>query len=161
MTIIKIRRRTRAGVITWHSMLVDDADAEQVRGWQPSLRGNGYATSSTIREYIHRLLMNAQRGDCTDHINGNRLDNRRSNLRIVPYKVNHANQRVLRSDNTNGLRGIRHGGLRYPRNPWIVQLSIDGKMTHVGCFSTLIEARQARQRAELSHFGELCPQVAS
>ena len=36
--------------------------------------------------YMHRLLLNAQKGDTVTHINGNSLDNRRENLLLIPKK---------------------------------------------------------------------------
>lgn len=43
------------------------------------------------RQYLHRVLMNAKKGQIVDHINHNTLDNKRENLRIVTFAENRKN----------------------------------------------------------------------
>src|SRR5688572_19518259 len=54
----------------------------------------GYAVVSIKGEktLLHRLIMNAQKGEIVDHINHDRLDNRRENLRIVNKSLNNYNR---------------------------------------------------------------------
>lgn len=61
-------------------------------------RIDGKMPKKTIR--FHRLVIGAKDGEIVDHINRNRLDNRRSNLRIVSHRDNCAN--CDRSDNSKG-----------------------------------------------------------
>lgn len=52
-----------------------------------SLSNDGYATHYKVG-MIHRWIMDAPKGLQVDHVNKNRLDNRRSNLRLVTHKEN-------------------------------------------------------------------------
>lgn len=55
--------------------------------------------------FMHRVLLNPPKDKQIDHINGNGLDNRRMNLRIVTASQNNHNSRI-RKDNTSGYKGI-------------------------------------------------------
>lgn len=57
------------------------------------------------RDRLHRLIIGARPGEITDHINRDKLDNRRSNLRIATRSGNGANSKN-RSHNTTGYRGV-------------------------------------------------------
>ena len=85
-----------------------------------------------------------------DHIDGNGLDNRRSNLRKCNNSQNHMNQRPVKN-NTSGCMGVyfdkRH-------NHYDVFINVDRKRFYGGCFRTFEEAKQARIEMEIEHFGE-------
>lgn len=72
--------------------IVDESDYEVLSKQKLHLDGKGYAANAKS-ESIHRMLMNAQRGQIVDHINGNKLDNRRANLRIATAKQNGQNRK--------------------------------------------------------------------
>lgn len=55
--------------------------------------------------YLARIIMNPPKGMIVDHINGNTLDNRRKNLRIITRQQNTWNQKI-RITNTSGYRGV-------------------------------------------------------
>jgi len=91
-----------------HHILIDDEDFERVSqyrwGMYPSCRYvtatiNGKTTS------IHRFVMNAEQGQYVDHINGDRLDNRKSNLRFCSHRANTQN-RKLNKNSTTGIKGV-------------------------------------------------------
>jgi hypothetical protein len=56
--------------------------------------------------YMHRLVMNAPAGRDVDHINGDKLDNRTSNLRVVDHKVNMNGFMKVDKRNSSGVRGV-------------------------------------------------------
>jgi hypothetical protein len=75
-----------------------------------------------------------------DHINGDRADNRISNLRCVSRSVNMQNQRKPRSNNNSGLLGVSWVA---SRQLWVAQINIFGKQTHLGRFRDKDEAHEA------------------
>jgi hypothetical protein len=71
--------------------LIDPDDWEKVKYWSWSLSCNGYAQGGP--GLMHRAVMGVtHRLDTVDHINRNRLDNRKANLRVVPHAVNCRNK---------------------------------------------------------------------
>jgi hypothetical protein len=56
--------------------------------------------------YLHRLIVGARPNEIVDHINGNPLDNRKCNLRIVDSATNSAGARKVNSNNKAGIRGV-------------------------------------------------------
>lgn len=141
--------------------LVDEADYERVIGL-----GSWYVlTSNSDRCYamrhlsrngkpqkailMHRFILQATPDQEVDHINGNGLDNRRSNLRFVTRSINVANSK-LRSDNRSGCRGV---SFRKDRRKWVAQITIDGAAYFLGFFATVSEAAAAYRDASKSWLG--------
>jgi hypothetical protein len=142
-----------------HETLIDEATWQTVRNLTLYRGTNGYVYYSTwengrsVPRTLHALLMCAPPGMHTDHINGDKLDNRLANLRIVTPSVNQANRRRLNRNNRSGTRGVhqnKHGS-------WVAQIMVDRKARYLGSFPTREEATEARRAAELEHYGELCP----
>lgn len=137
--------------------LVDDADYEKVsarkwhqvsRGYVKSNRylGGGIHNQKTESIALHRFIMDAQKGQSVDHINGDKLDNRRSNLRFCTQAQNVHNSKLSKL-NTSGYKGVfwtKHAKL------WRVRV---GKK-HVGYFSDKIEAAKAYNVKAIELFGE-------
>lgn len=73
-----------------------------------------------------------------DHINGNRTDNRPSNLRLCTNKQNLLNTRTP-SHNTSGIKGICFTLCRSKVKPWIARY----KNKYLGRFATKEEAANA------------------
>jgi hypothetical protein len=82
-----------------------------------------------------------------DHINGDRIDNRISNLRVTDKGGNARNAR-LRSDNTSGQPGVTWCD-RDKR--WNASISNNGKRCHIGNFLSKDDAIKARKEAEVKH----------
>ena len=100
--------------------------------------------------YMHRLIMGLTRGDkrCIDHINGDVLDNRRSNLRVCTRQQNACNKRN-KALPKSGFRGVRK-----QHNRWQAILTKSGKTHIIGSFADVIEAAKAYDKAAVSFFGE-------
>lgn len=116
--------------------------------------GYAYANSTENKGSVsmHRLVMGCQRFDekYVDHINHDRFDNRKHNLRICTNFQNNANK-GLRKDNTSGYTGVV---LDKRTNKWIAQIIIDRKHIHLGVFKEKEDAIKARKEAEEKYYGE-------
>lgn len=130
--------------------LIDLEDVEKVRNYKWSMNGKGYVTSNTPQVILHRLIMDYPEDMMIDHINHNRLDNRKSNLRICTQQQNNMN-RTMNSNNTSGIAGVSwHKGNR----KWGAKIQVAGKQIYLGYYQTKEQAVEARRRAELEYFGE-------
>ena len=98
------------------------------------------------RMTLHRFLMDALPGQLVDHINGDGLDNRRSNLRLVSPEQN---QRNRRSRNGRAYKGIT----RTPSGQWRARIEVEGRSRHLGVFETPEEASFAHHKASVELFG--------
>jgi hypothetical protein len=78
-----------------------------------------------------------------DHIDGNRSNNRLSNLRDVSQAMNIQNERKPRSNNKSGFLGVKAN-----RGLWKAEISIDGKTKFLGRFKTPEEAHQVYVEAK-------------
>lgn len=144
--------------------ILDAEDADLVLGYGWYRTANGYVGAMTKDRagkrkllLLHRLLTGEPSGVHVDHINGDKLDNRRCNLRIATYQQNQANRRRLSRSNTSGIRGVQYVPGLSASKPWRAQITVDHKNIHLGLFATSAEAVDARRCAEMAHYGELCP----
>ncbi len=136
-----------------------------VRDWSPKKVGDR-AGSSDGRNYrkirvgghqywAHRLAWLWVHGElppngvAVDHINGNRDDNRISNLRLATSSQQMCNTRI-RSDNTSGVKGVS----RHFRGKWAAEIKMNGKKKFLGLFDDLQSAARVRKAAEERYHGE-------
>lgn len=82
-----------------------------------------------------------------DHINGNGVDNRISNLRSVTHSENSKNRR-LQSNNVSGACGVYWNKAM---GKWVAFLNVDLKRVYLGCFTVINDAIAARRAAEIEH----------
>lgn len=100
---------------------------------------------------IHRLVMGEIDGDLVvDHIDGNPLNNRMSNLRLATSSQNAMNSRIS-SDNSSGVKGV---SFDKSMSKWQAYINIDYKKINLGYFSCLENAAKARKDAEIKYHGE-------
>lgn len=106
---------------------------------------------------MHRVIMNVTDPKChIDHINGDGLDNRKENLRMVTNHQNRLNSRTYKT-NQAGYKGVSPiqtvTGLR-----WRSTITLNGTQHHLGCFDTPTEAALAYDLKSLELFGDYaCP----
>lgn len=94
---------------------------------------------------MHRLIAGAKPGQIVDHANGDRLDNRRANLRICTHAENMRNSRGKR----DGLKGVTPRARKF-----LAGICVAGRTIRLGSFATAAEAALAYDAAALRHFGE-------
>lgn len=129
-----------------------DADAVLARNWRPDkdgyvIAGGGRNNRPTVK--LHRVLMDAPAGIEVDHINRDKLDNRRCNLRLVTHAENSRNL-DKRSSNTSGFKGVNLHHGKY----WRAVIRVNYRQKHLGYFGTPEEAAMAYDTAAREHFGE-------
>lgn len=128
-------------------VLLDVEDYEQLKGFSWCLSSGRYAGRFTLKDgkrtgiLMHRVITNPPKGMVVDHINGNMLDNRRSNLKVCTQYENVIKQR-MNSRNTSGHRGVTWDG---EREKWLAQTHIGGRHIFIGRFKTKEEAIDAHQ----------------
>ncbi len=132
-------------------VLVDDDDYEDLKKYKwfaEKRRHNFYADRcvnhrTNKREYMHRRIMKARKGQQVDHINGNGLDNRKVNMRLVGVGENQRNMRRAKN-NTSGVTGVRW----FARTrKWHAYIQVEGRQIHLGYHQTLQAAAEVRRRA--------------
>lgn len=147
--------------------IVDDEDFERINHLKWYLSDRGYALHKTRTIYykprksgeiiparkgkitrMHRFILNTPEGMVTDHINGDKLDNRKENLRYCTQGQNLRNQRRTRSKSVyKGVKETLQGSFQ-------ARIQINKKQIYLGNFKTPIEAARAYNDAAIEHHGE-------
>lgn len=140
--------------------LVDDDLVDSLNQWKWRIGGHGYATRALPKQervngkqgniFMHRVIDETPTGQYIDHINHNKLDNRKENLRRVTYSQNCMNK-SLQSNNTTGYRGI-HWNKKLSK--WQVTICIMRKNIYLGIYEDLETAKKVRRDAEEMYFKE-------
>lgn len=149
MKEIKLTR----GLVT----LVDKEDFEYLNQWKWCVNKCGknfYALRGVMKNkknitiYMHRILSNNESRLLTDHINGDTLDNRKSNLRICTHKQNSRNSKHSIS---NDYKGIWYNKKKKYYQSYI---TVDGRHIYLGKSDTPIEAAIKYDIGAYKYFGE-------
>lgn len=136
-------------------MIIDDEDLALIAdgpAWHISKKGyagrNRMRNRVNVYERMHRLIMGAVSGQIVDHINGNKLDNRRCNLRFCTKAENNRNRKTQR--NVTGLKGV----IWSKRDKvFSAKIRLNSKDIHLGRFKTAEEAARAYDKAAKELFG--------
>ena len=137
MKHIYILHRTKV-----HEVIVDDDDYERLSQHHWScIRGYAARLENKKLIYMHHEVLLREADLESDHINRNRLDNRKENIRNVTRSVNGQN----RCNNTSGVEGVT-----YHVTKWKASI-FHGKRISLGVFNTREEAAQTRQEYIREH----------
>jgi hypothetical protein len=126
-----------------------------VMGYSFGMNNNGYVVYSSTKDglnskLLHRVIMNCPDDMVIDHIDHNKLNNMKSNLRICTKHQNEMN-RGKQKNNKSGVIGVCwHKRIE----KWEARIALNNKLIHLGLFDDLEEASRARKEAEIKYFGE-------
>lgn len=131
--------------------LVDREDFDRVNEHKWYLNIHGYMRLRGGGGVLHRYVLDITDPKIeVDHVNGDKLDNRKSNLRVVTHVQNCQNTKKS-ATNKSGFKGVSfHKAL----NEWRADIRVDGKTKYLGCYSTPEVAARAYDEAARIHFGE-------
>jgi hypothetical protein len=139
-------------------VVVDDCDFSLVknRKWCAVLQNGNYYAQTWQRtngryttKMMHRLILGATRGSVIDHINGNGLDNRRSNLRFCSFSENQWNRKPNKNSKT-GVKGVHWSA---KEKKYVAQIREHGKRIMLGSFRSIEEAALAYREKAKQLFG--------
>lgn len=133
---------------------IDEEDYPLVSQYSWYFHSAGYAAhfNSKTKETIlmHRLIMNPPKELDVDHIDSNRLNNQKLNLRICTTSQNMAYKK-LEKTNKSGYKGVSWSKLS---NKWRACIHVNNKFKHLGLFKDKDLAAQAYNAAAQKYFGE-------
>lgn len=148
------------------SIKVDELDYDLLikHSWRKHTAGYASTTLNGKTRFLHRMILERIVGrkltpdEFTDHANHNKLDNRRSNLRVADKAQNSMN-RGKRSDNTVGHKGVY---LHWPKQwqergwekRWKAQVYSDNKIVSLGYYKTPEEAAYVYDQAAIQLYGD-------
>ena len=145
--------------------VIDDDDAHLVAGykWQaavsepgrfyaaasPYIRGSGRGVGQA-KIYMHRVIMSAEPNQSVDHIDGDGLNNRRSNLRFCTNTQNMQNMRGWKTARS------KYKGVWWNTRPgrWQADITVNGRKVYIGKYDDEMTAARAYDAAALRYFGE-------
>lgn len=127
---------------------IDIEDIEMVKPLKWGIDGSGYAVSRVDGKTtgMHKFLLPGNQE--VDHINNDRLDNRKSNLRGATHLQNSKNKKPGKNNKTG------YKGVCFKRNRFVAQICVNQKVKHLGYFATPEEAATAYNEAAKTYHGE-------
>jgi hypothetical protein len=136
--------------------IVDDEDYESLNKFEWRVCNTGYAVRSVgnskkrtqITILMHRFIMKAQPKQQIDHVNRDRLDNRKCNLRFCNDSQNQANRGASKGNNS-GYKGVYHS-----RHHWKAEITCKKIRYFLGVFDNKVDAAKAYNEKAKELFGE-------
>lgn len=146
--IVPFSSSTKAGKAGL-TFTIDDADFKLVKDKVCYQHNMGYVMIGS--NSLHRLLLDVKDPyQLVDHINKNKTDNSRANLRLCSAQQNAYNKGVYKTSQT-GFKGVH---FYKPRDKFVAYINFEGKRKHLGYFATAEEASIAYASASHKFHGE-------
>jgi hypothetical protein len=142
MAVIKLNR----GFVEIDDIYYEWLNSYTWTAWTPTGRTVTYAVSGMNQGRganvvtMHRLIMGAESGEQVDHIDGNGLHNKRSNLRLVTSAQQAMNKPVQQNKMYSQFKGVTW---HHRNKKWKAQIMKDGKNYHLGYFDVEEDAALA------------------
>ncbi len=140
--------------LTKNKFTITDNSFSHLRKYKWHFLSNGYAVHTVSRKLFpdkkqrkilfHHCVIGFPLNNLeVDHIDGNRLNNKASNLRIVTHRQNHHNRIEFRL----GTKSSKYIGVGWhkKRGKWFAQIQIKGRCRHLGYFTSELEASKSYQ----------------
>jgi len=140
--------------------IIDDEDYDKIKELKfyvvKQKSGVCYArytikNSGNKKGILHRIILNVQKDQFCDHINGDGLDNRRCNLRIATKVQNAINSHKYITGVNSKYKGVSWDKKMYK---WVSRIKINNKQTYLGAFSDEIQAAKMYDLIAIKTFGE-------
>lgn len=120
--------------------IVNDEDFEYLNQFRWQLDSDGYAVRHNLahegkrgsKKRMHRVILSTPKGLLVDHVNGDRLDNRRENLRNCTF-VDNARNAKRHASNASGFKGV-YWNKREKK--WKGHIRTNNKSIHLGYFKS-------------------------
>jgi hypothetical protein len=152
----EIPLRNRQGVIVAFTQ-VDDDMYDYLMQWRWQLHSNRYAAraigprESRRALLLHRVVADVPDSHDVDHINHNKLDNQRGNLRIATRQQNMQNRPKYKHNASSQYKGV---SFDRQRNRWRASIRVNKKAVSLGSHQTEIAAALAYNHAATRYFGD-------
>lgn len=142
--------------------VVDDEDYERINSHSWAAVPNPYGGVYAVRKgskrkgeprtiQMHREILNAPKGSIIDHVNGDGLDNRKSNLRFANTQKNSFNRKKPNLDSTSRYKGVLQ---RKGSTNWIARIKFNNRHVELGTYGDEAYAASVYNFASRIFFGE-------
>ena len=133
-----------------HIAFIDDEDFEEISKYKWNLFKclNTFYARNRDKTRMHRIIMNAKKGEQVDHIDGDGLNNQKNNLRIASYSQNGANRKVVNKKYSKYL------GVYKTHDKWQAATRKNKILYVAGYFDNEKDAALAYNKIAFLHHGE-------
>lgn len=137
------------GVVTWKEKVSRNTNIGDIAGFK-NVQNRYYLTFKNKHYLAHRVIWYLVYGEwpvgVIDHLDGNGLNNKLANLRVVTQRVNVENQRKAKSNNKIGLLGVSL--VPNSKTRYYARIKVKGIKYFLGCFDSPEEAHERYIKAK-------------